>query len=213
MIHAGDFTKYGRISELQDFIEWFQEFPHEHKIFISGNHDRCMTNHKNESLPVNPRQKKRIDDILQEAFFEHDIIYLHNSGKTIDGVTFYGSPYSSTLPDWFFNTEDEENQDIWSRIFDHTDVLITHGPPKGTLDYLGGEWEEHVGDEKLAERKENLDLKAHIFGHIHGNNGSKGSCYNVSVLNEEYELEWKPQIIEIELESSEFNTETNGDTE
>jgi Icc-related predicted phosphoesterase len=198
LIHAGDFTKHGRINELEDFIEWFSQFPHEHKIFVAGNHDACMQNHENEELPINPEMKDKINEILSDAWFEDNIIYLHNSGKTINGITFYGSPYSNTLPDWHFNTDDEENEGVWEGIFDDTDVLITHGPPKGKLDYLGGEWNEHIGDEDLAEKVQELDLEAHIFGHVHSHNGSDGISYNVSILNEDYEIDSKPLVIEIE---------------
>lgn len=200
LIHAGDFTKHGRITELEDFIEWFSQFPHEYKIFVAGNHDACMQNHGNEGLPLNPEMEDRINDILSEAWFKDGIIYLHNSGKTIEGITFYGSPYSNTLPDWHFNTDDEENEGVWEDIFDNTDVLITHGPPKGTLDYLGGEWDEHIGDEELAKKVKELDLEAHIFGHVHSYNGKDGSSYNVSVVDEDYNLTENPIVIKINEE-------------
>lgn len=109
LIHAGDFTRHGDIHELEDFLDWFKDFPHEHKIFIAGNHDLCMKNHQNEELPINPATEERIDNLLKEYWFDHDIIYLHNSGKTIDGVKFFGSPYSNTLPGWAFNTDSDDN--------------------------------------------------------------------------------------------------------
>lgn len=39
IIHAGDFTESGTRRETLDFLRWFAELPHPHKILIAGNHD------------------------------------------------------------------------------------------------------------------------------------------------------------------------------
>lgn len=39
IIHAGDMTSTGTLSEIRSFMEWFDNLPHRHKIFIAGNHD------------------------------------------------------------------------------------------------------------------------------------------------------------------------------
>lgn len=189
LIHAGDFTRHGDIHELEDFLDWFKDFPHEHKIFIAGNHDLCMQNHENEDLPINQRKKERIDELLKQYWYDHQIIYLHNSGKTIDGVTFFGSPYSNTLPGWAFNTDKEKNDGVWEYMFEDTDVLITHGPPHGENDYINDEW-GRIGDKELKKRREEVnDLDYHFYGHNHGSHGKaegKPWSINVSMLDNDY---------------------------
>jgi predicted phosphodiesterase len=39
LIHCGDFTKYGTLPEIQKFKTWFNSFPHQHKVFVAGNHE------------------------------------------------------------------------------------------------------------------------------------------------------------------------------
>lgn len=41
-IHAGDFTKFSRRSELQDFRKFLKLLPYKHKIVIAGNHDFAL---------------------------------------------------------------------------------------------------------------------------------------------------------------------------
>lgn len=58
-----------------------------------------------------------------------------DSGITIDGVRFYGSPWTPEFYGWGFNAErGDEIAAIWRRIPTETDVLITHGPPVGIGD-------------------------------------------------------------------------------
>lgn len=42
LVHSGDFTMTGSESEAIDFMNWFCDLPHKHKIFICGNHDECL---------------------------------------------------------------------------------------------------------------------------------------------------------------------------
>ena len=199
LMHCGDFTKHGRVNELEDFLDWFSQFSHEYKIFIAGNHDAIMTNHGNDGPPINARKEERIEELLNKYWFEEKIIYLHNSGKTIDGLTFYGSPYSNSPPGWYFNTRKEENQDVWEKVFDDTEILITHGPPYRINDKtrLSG----HIGSEKLREKVEELpNLKVHLYGHNHGAHGESDkleNSYNCSVIDDNYEISNEPVVIQL----------------
>lgn len=38
-IHAGDFTKCGKLEEVIEFNQWIGTLPHKHKIVIAGNHE------------------------------------------------------------------------------------------------------------------------------------------------------------------------------
>ena len=39
LIHAGDLSQSGSIEEIQAQLDWLKAQPHEHKVFIAGNHD------------------------------------------------------------------------------------------------------------------------------------------------------------------------------
>lgn len=155
LIHAGDFSMRGHVAETEAFLSWFAAQPHPHKIFIAGNHDFIFEK----------RRKKA------RAMVPDSVIYLEDEGVTLEGVKFWGSPITPTFFDWAFNRGPWVIGRHWDLIPDDTDVLITHGPPLGTLDRVlpGG---EHVGCPKL---KEALDLrlrpKLHVFGHIHESHG------------------------------------------
>lgn len=67
----------------------------------------------------------------------------------------------------------------WENVISHLpsdiDVLVTHAPPKGILDVdgvsYGSKAIRRYIDQQLYD--ENRRLRAHFFGHIHGNHGSK----------------------------------------
>jgi len=40
LIHCGDFTDTGKPKEMLWFKEYLKEQPHEHKLFIFGNHEK-----------------------------------------------------------------------------------------------------------------------------------------------------------------------------
>lgn len=39
LIHAGDFTRCGHLSEVREFNHWLGTLPHPHKVVIAGNHE------------------------------------------------------------------------------------------------------------------------------------------------------------------------------
>lgn len=156
LIHAGDITGRGSIHDLEEFLDWFGGMPHKHKIVIAGNHDWCYENFLREEA---------INKTNQVA------TYLEDSSITIDGVKFYGSPWQPEFCNWAFNVpRGKQLAEIWAKIENDTNVLITHGPPYKILDLCSG---GHVGCEDLLAAAQKLpNLKYHIFGHIHEGYGS-----------------------------------------
>ena len=39
LIHAGDYSVFGRYDETKEFLEWFVNQHHPHKIIVFGNHE------------------------------------------------------------------------------------------------------------------------------------------------------------------------------
>ena len=155
LIHAGDFSGRGSLYDLEDFLSWFIDFPHKHKILIAGNHDWCF---------ANADRKEAISMASQVC------TYLEDSSVVIDGIKFYGAPWQPEFCNWAFNVpRGQELAAKWAKIEGDTNVLITHGPPHNILDWCPG---GHVGCEDLLSAVLKLPkLKYHIFGHIHESYG------------------------------------------
>lgn len=190
LIHSGDATSQGHLKETLDFLDWFADQDYSHLIFVPGNHDMIFE----QNLPL-----------MQEECKNRGIILLVDSGIEIEGIKIHGSPVTPWFYDWAFNrrrTQEEQNKfgggfikNHWDLIPADTDVLITHGPPHGILDYVpryGGAM-EHVGCEELLKRIYEIQVKLHIFGHIHYACGHKyidGRTYvNAANLNEQYTVQ------------------------
>ena len=155
-IHAGDFTYRGDLKAIGSFGSWLASLPHERKIVIAGNHDWAF-----ERQPVAARSA--IGD------GRRGISYLQDSGLTIAGISFWGSPWQPWFYDWAFNLRrGPQIAAKWAAIPPRIDVLITHGPPSDILDSTGT---ESVGCADLKRRVNEVRPRVHVFGHIHESSG------------------------------------------
>ena len=92
----------------------------------------------------------------------------------------------------------------YARIPTDTDILITHSPAYGILDFDDG---INYGSEEILDKLPSLhNLKAHLFGHIHAQHGMErlfptaGSNVifsNGAIMNSDYTNLSFPNIIEI----------------
>jgi Icc-related predicted phosphoesterase len=159
LVHCGDISSRGRQSEVEDFIEWYESLKFKSKLLIAGNHDFMFEDNPEEALRILETKGK-------------SIIYLNDSGTEIDGVKFWGSPVTPRFFDWAFN-RDADIQKHWNMIPHDTNVLVTHGPPYGILDFTARD-RKPVGCHYLRRRLFDLkDLKVHSFGHIHEGFGNQ----------------------------------------
>lgn len=195
LIHAGDFMGSGYDDkEADSFIKWFDEIDnYETKIFISGNHDRIM-----ENAP--DKMKEMISTYKTINYLEDEDLVLYYDGPNgyyvEENVHIYGSPWQPEFFNWAFNLpRGEKLKEKWDLIPRNTDILITHSPPFGKLDYVPYS-RENVGCEELIKRVEEIKPKIHVFGHIHEGYGyvfdGNTHYFNASVLNGRYELTNKP---------------------
>lgn len=108
-----------------------------------------------------------------------DLHFLCDSGTIIDGVRFWGFPWTPTFYDWNWMCSEEEidarlgdlleleREGLWS-----PDVLVTHGPTHRILDATArGEYCGSRGLRKYFDSVQRMP-KAHLFGHIHEQGGS-----------------------------------------
>lgn len=214
LIHAGDFTYKGRKQEVIDFLDWFLELPHKHKVFIAGNHDITLDPYIRENPDLSFFLKSYMDKNMSkhwihQEFFDRikgteNVHYLDGSGVTIEGLNFWGSPATPTFGDgWGFNYDRGPAIDaIWEKIPMDTDILITHGPPFGILDAVKYGSTIGVGCSNLSGRISERKIKAHFFGHIHESYGhvedNETHYFNCCGLDEDYYSSNFPWVIDIE---------------
>lgn len=149
-VHAGDLCRGGDLDELRLVVEWLNDLPHPHKLVVAGNHDFCFE----RRAPA------------AEALIGGVCTYLRDSGATVDGVRFWGSPWQPWFYDWAFNLRrGPALAAVWAKIPDATQVLITHGPPRGIGDRTHDGRQEGCDDLLLA--LDRVQPALHLFGHIH----------------------------------------------
>jgi Icc-related predicted phosphoesterase len=198
LVHCGDVSNVGRHDQILDFLAWFASFPHKHKVFIAGNHDF--------GLEVKHAQ---VEDAL--ANLPEGVHYLQDSGVEIEGVKFWGMPWTPRFYNWAFMTwTKEEAIEKASMIPEDTEILVSHGPPFGVLDLVsyGGYC---VGCSELAMRTGILQdtLKVHAFGHIHEEYGTEvdntGILHiNASICNLRYNPSNAPIVVERTVEDNQI---------
>ncbi len=163
----------GSEQEALDFMNWFCDLPYLQKIFICGNHDDCLYG-------------ATIDEL------DDNVHYLCNSGVEIDGVKFYGVPMF--MDDCITDRQSKH----YANIPEGTDILITHTPPFGILDFDDN---INYGSEELLSRITIVQPRLHLFGHIHAQHGIKifnGITFsNGAIMNADYSNLEKPNFIEI----------------
>lgn len=185
---------------MERFFPWLESVPCKEVIWIAGNHDFALES------PLPPSGRSRVH-------------YLEDSGLTVHGLKFWGSPWVKPVGEgsWAFSIgehiEAEEVDagylpalarsdsgrvvtmrehsrqnggnlaQVFARIPEDIDVLITHSPPRGVCDDGVYPFErQHYGSQVLRERIEQIQPKLHICGHIHEGYG-QGRIGQTTVAN------------------------------
>lgn len=176
----------------QYFVPFLEKYCAHYKeiIIVAGNHDWA-----------HERAAKHAADLLAPY-----ATYLMDSSVEVDGVKFYGSPWTPWFYEWAFQfgqfdpaNGHKDAVKAWAKIPDKTDVLITHGPPLNILDLAPGN--RRVGCPILRDRVFQVSPKLHLFGHIHGSYGvheERGIRFgNVALCDEMYHPTQPIQVFEI----------------
>ena len=185
LVHTGDFTNNGSLPQCTEFFNWFSsQTQYKHRIFIAGNHDQLAES----------------DSSLFKSLVPKNCIYLENSGITLEGLKFWGTPVTAKFCNWAFNRSTEELAYYFSVIPCDTGILLTHGGPKHFLQVLEDGLD--VGMKELYERLIDFaDLKVNAFGHVHHSFGHKiiGEAHfiNSAICGENYRVTNKPIHLEL----------------
>lgn len=162
----------GGEAEAINFLNWFCDLPYRQKIFICGNHDACLYGAGIDGLDDN-------------------VHYLCNSGIEVKGVKFYG------IPMFMEDCVTDRQKRNYANIPTDTDILITHSPAFGILDFDDG---INYGSKELLQAATSVNPRIHLFGHIHKQHGitSIGTTTfsNGAIMNEDYSKLSQPNILE-----------------
>jgi Icc-related predicted phosphoesterase len=207
LLHSGDLTGRGYITEIENFMKWYDNINnYDTKVFIAGNHDFGFQD-DNQKLRGLLTGYKTID------YLEDELMMV---GEDYDNmIKIWGSPWQPEFYNWAFNLpRGEKIKEKWDMIPVDVDILVTHGPPMGKLDYVPYN-NINVGCEELMKRVEEIKPKIHVFGHIHEGYGYvfDGNTHfiNAAVLNGRYEFRNKPITVDWDSETNELEFVDNAD--
>jgi Icc-related predicted phosphoesterase len=189
LIHSGDFTHFGE--GIDDFVRWFHDLPHRHKVIILGNHE--AHNHP---------EVEEDQQIYRTAFANQTIHILQDEAITLEGIRFYGSSWQCQWDGTGFYRKrgGKRIREKWGMIPSNTQILITHSPSYGPL-----------VDDDLFKRVLEVNPILHIFGHVHA--GPHGNVYTTfrsdksvlttfikaSICDDDYKVVNKPVVIDIHV--------------
>ena len=176
VIHSGDASNYKdpyrNEKEMHSFLTWYSSLDIPHKIFVAGNHDTSIEKgliHK--------------DDMK----ISMGITYLYMETVEVMGLKIWGSPYVPRYGDWaFMKPRNEMMKKVWDFIDLEADIIVTHTPPKGILDYSDRRIYdpkinatitivEDCGCLSLKKTINKINPKLHCFGHIHSTSAIQNS--------------------------------------
>lgn len=142
---------------------------------------------------------------VEPPALQREVQFLNDETVEIDGVRIHGTPWVPGLPRWAFHGSEEFLQARAESIPSDLDILISHGPPYGTADFVAPQFGSlNVGDRALAGALGSLNPKLFICGHIHEQYGqhvdrdSGVPVWNVSYVDENYVPGNAPFIINID---------------
>jgi Icc-related predicted phosphoesterase len=165
-------------------------------VIVAGNHDYLFDSGKLSEYRLYEAELKTIPGLH----------YLNCNSVEIDGVTFWGNPWTPAFYNWAFNYPMQpdmykyESERRWMSCPDEVNVIVSHGPPLGILD--GTVSGESVGCGTFSRMLPVFkQLRACVFGHIHNGYGLVSrdgvQFVNASVCTEDYNPTNLPILIDI----------------
>lgn len=167
-----------------EFRAWLDAAPATQVVGIAGNHD-FVFERASSLVPVDLPWR-----------------YLQDSGVVIDGVAFWGSPWTPWFFDWAFNApKGDEKEEFLAARYDEApdacDVLVVHGPPRGFGDRTASGMD--VGSTAFLDLIARTDPRLAVFGHIHEGRGdwTRGGArlLNASAVDLQYALRDDPFVV------------------
>jgi calcineurin-like phosphoesterase family protein len=175
LVHAGDWTRFGKREDAVAFNEFLGRLPHRHKIVVNGNHE------------ANAEWKKEAKAMLSNA-----TALLVNEACVVDGWHFYGTQ---------FYWPAQGDNPYYGLIPANADVVIAHGPVAGYVD--GGNGCASLRQHLETRAHPRLVVSGHIH-HDHGvvverSGPLAGTAFvNAANCNKGYTIGWGPITVTLE---------------
>ncbi|KAL2024491.1 hypothetical protein VTK56DRAFT_8302 [Thermocarpiscus australiensis] len=189
-VHCGDLTDGSKIDEFRAALDLLQSINAPLKLVIAENHDftldipvfRKKAAQAESAFSIEPELLKKeygdfgeVRQLFTDAGASDNIMFLgegihyfslQNGAK----LTVYASPFTPSLEaDGGFQYIRGEHHVC--AIDDTVDIVVTHGPPKGVLDFTASK--QRGGCEHLFAAVARACPRLHCFGHIHEGWGAK----------------------------------------
>ncbi len=185
-IHCGDLTDGSSLYEFHTAISLLKDIDAPLKLVIAGNHDITMDTpafaERISQAPDHPLPDPIVKvfgtygqarQLLEEAkdvgimFLDEGTHYFTLENGAF--LTVYASPFTPAYGGWGFQYPQERGHNYG--IEKGVDVVITHGPPRGIMDYTNSK--ERAGSPELFAAVARVRPLLHCFGHIHEDWGAK----------------------------------------
>lgn len=184
------------------FLPWAENLPCKKVILIAGNHDFFFQRiHKLEKTGPGGSE-------LLVCQHTAKVVYLEDDEYFYEGVRFYGTPWIPDLQNWAFYKKSSELREVFGKIPEGVDVLLTHTPPRvgkagKVLQSSSFNFGADYGCQELADAIAKKKPRYVLCGHVHSGDHeefttSEGcKVFNVSTKNEDYLPVFNPRIIEV----------------
>jgi Calcineurin-like phosphoesterase len=176
---------------------WLAKAQAARRILTWGNHDWC-----GEACDFDRDAPDRAGETIEIIVDDAVRVAGRNGGPPI---TVWATPWSNTFMTWAFMKPPAALGAIYDAIPSGVDILVSHQPPYGYGDrcrFSASAEGEHVGSRELLGAIERVRPQLVICGHIHEGYGryehNGVPIYNVSVVNERYELAHEPTVLTFE---------------
>lgn len=173
------------------FKKWAESLPCSKVLFIAGNHECGMEGYEDDYYELFP------DDSKVTFLFDDEYIY--------EKYHIYGTPWCKQFGKWAYMATNSQLEELYNKIPNNLDILMTHDAPYGVSDILLQEdcpWADgtHIGNIPLAKAIEKTTPKIVCHGHLHSTsrqfeNLNKSRVINCSIKDEFYHITDLPREI------------------
>lgn len=184
-----------------EFYDWIQKIPCWNIILVPGNHDFWFEKFIKQS-------KMNLWHKLTILINDETTVYASN-GYEHEEVRIFGTPYCKDFGNWAFMPGNDKLPELYDKIPEDIDIRICHDSP--LIGYVGNIMEKAdktypngipAGNQYLANAIFDKRPKYVLSGHIHSGDHTlkeyvEVKLANVSILDESYNIAYKPLTFEI----------------
>ncbi len=180
------------------FRAWLDDAPAVHKVLTWGNHDWC-----GQACGFTADSPGHASSTALQILVD-DGTSVPLNAATGRSASIWGTPWSNLFMHWAFMKPREALAAVYAAIPEGLDVLVSHQPPFGHGDrYEDARTQqvEHLGSHELLAAIERVRPRIVLCGHMHAGHGRFDhdgvAIYNVSLVNDQYQLVRPPTVIDI----------------